>query len=251
VSALPSGVRRILAAALAAGLALLAPVEAASAATTSPESIPLAPGPYPAKCHNGYVGLSFDDGPTTLTPKYLTTLQRYGAKAYFFDIGAQVAKFPGYARLELADGMWIGNHTMDHPRMAPLTYEQQYAELDQAQTVIAQATGVRPVLWRPPYDSINWSAAQAGYDQGLTWVSWTTDSLDYSGAKPTQIQANALAVPPGGVILLHDGLSTTLKALPGILTGLAARGLCPGKIVPSTVPTITSWDETYYAMVLP
>ena len=44
-------------------------------------------------CSNGYVALTFDDGPTGLTQRYLDTLKNGGANATFFDIGANIGAF--------------------------------------------------------------------------------------------------------------------------------------------------------------
>ena len=33
---------------------------------------------------------------------------------------------------------------------------------------------------------------------------------------------------PGGIILVHDGVEHTVRAIPGIVEGLRKRGMCPG-----------------------
>jgi peptidoglycan/xylan/chitin deacetylase (PgdA/CDA1 family) len=40
------------------------------------------------------VALTFDDGPTEFTPKFLDLLQKHQVKATFFCIGKQIEKYP-------------------------------------------------------------------------------------------------------------------------------------------------------------
>jgi peptidoglycan/xylan/chitin deacetylase (PgdA/CDA1 family) len=54
-------------------------------------------------CRNGYVALTFDDGPDPAsTPRLLTALRRAGLRATFFDIGQHVAEYPKLARQTVA-----------------------------------------------------------------------------------------------------------------------------------------------------
>ncbi len=46
-------------------------------------------------------------------------------------------------------------------------------------------------------------------------------------------------------------LHPAVQALPAIVNMLHNRGLRAGKIAPSTTPTVTTWGDTYYAMVGP
>jgi hypothetical protein len=75
-----------------------------------------------------------------------------------------------------------------------------------------------------------------------------------AGAHPVTIALDPSVKPaqcgPRYVALtFDDGYKATLDALPKIVDDLAGRGLCAGQIVPSRSPTITSWDQTYFAMV--
>jgi peptidoglycan/xylan/chitin deacetylase (PgdA/CDA1 family) len=59
-------------------------------------------------------------------------------------------------------------------------------------------------------------------------VLWTVDPRDWADPPATTVRDRVLrAVRPGSVVLLHDGTGAhTAAALPMILDGLAARGLC-------------------------
>lgn len=64
------------------------------------------------------VALTFDDGPTeTGLRSVLPVLSRYGAKATFFLIGQEIEQRPSPARLLVANGQEIANHSYSHRRM--------------------------------------------------------------------------------------------------------------------------------------
>jgi peptidoglycan/xylan/chitin deacetylase (PgdA/CDA1 family) len=82
----------------------------------------------------------------------------------------------------------------------------------------------------------------------MTEALWTADSFDYDKVGTDEIVRNALAVRPGGVILLHEGYETTLAAIPAIVKGLTERGLCTGRIVPSAA-AVEAWPgATHHAV---
>ncbi len=244
------------------GLPLISATNASSASTSAPidattppagnhpVSIPLAAGPYPAQCPNGYVALTFDNGPTKLTPQLVATLRQLGVKATFFDWGDRVLQYPKLVRQQAAQG-WVGNHSFDHPDLESLSDKAMFNQLLGTNQIIEKVTGNAPTLFRPPFDDMDWEIAHAAESLGMTPVEWTTDSYDYTvaGDTPAKIVANAEKVAPGGIILFHDGYQATIKALPAIVDNLASRGLCAGQILPSATPTVTSWDETFYAEV--
>ncbi len=62
-----------------------------------------------ASCLNyNDLGLTYDDGPTSFTPRVLDMLSEYNIKATFFVIGAQVARFPDVLKRAYDSGHHIG-----------------------------------------------------------------------------------------------------------------------------------------------
>ena len=174
------------------------------------------------------VALTFDDGPGPFTPRILAVLERFGARATFFEIGRQVRAYPRMtARLARA-GMVIGDHTQNHPRLAALTRRQQAVELDHAARAIRAAGGPRPVLFRPPYRSFNPATLALLRTRQMLMVLWTIDTSDYARPGTKRIIYTALSgARPGAIILFHDGggdRSQTLAALPRIIRRLRQRG---------------------------
>ncbi|MEG1020560.1 MAG: polysaccharide deacetylase family protein, partial [Myroides sp.] len=51
------------------------------------------------KINRNIVALTFDDGPTEITPEILNLLEKYNQKATFFCIGKQIEKYPETAKI--------------------------------------------------------------------------------------------------------------------------------------------------------
>jgi peptidoglycan-N-acetylglucosamine deacetylase len=174
------------------------------------------------------VALTFDDGPNPpYTSQVLAILQHYGLHATFFCVGSQVAAYPDLARQEIADGHTIGNHTWSHPFLTSLSDAQIKSELTTTGDIIEEATGIRPIYFRPPYGAFNARVLTQANQLGLTTFIWSDDSLDWVGGSPTNITHLVLStVTDGAIILMHDGggnRSRTVAALPNVIDGLLAR----------------------------
>ncbi|WP_069174219.1 polysaccharide deacetylase family protein [Streptomyces griseus] len=183
---------------------------------------------------NGYVGLTFDDGPSGNTPALLSALKQNGLRATMFNEGQKAAANPSLVRAQVDAGMWVGNHSYTHPHLIQQSQSQMDSELSRTQQAIAGAGGGTPRLFRPPYGESNATLQAVAAKYGLTQIIWDVDSQDWNGAGADAIvQANA-RLTDGQIILMHDGPANTLAAIPRIAQGLAARGLCAGMISPQT-----------------
>ncbi|MFJ8581109.1 polysaccharide deacetylase family protein [Micromonospora sp. NPDC093277] len=230
--------RRVLASALA--LAASAVGAVATITVTAPAQA--------ATC-NGYVGLTFDDGPTPgNTQNLLNALRSAGLRATFFDEGTNAQSNPSLVQATVAAGMWIGNHSWDHPHMTQLSTAQMTSQIGNTQQVLQQSTGTAPKLFRPPYGETNATLKSVEAQYGLTEIIWDVDSQDWNGASVSAIvQANA-RLTNGQIILMHDWPANTVAAIPQIAAGLASRNLCAGMISPTTgravAPTGTNPSPT-------
>ncbi|HVX47969.1 MAG TPA: polysaccharide deacetylase family protein [Candidatus Saccharimonadales bacterium] len=168
------------------------------------------------------VALTFDDGPSVkYTPKILATLKHYGVHATFFEEGKHVHGRESLMTDILASGDEIGNHSYHHPEYPG------YGELSSTNKRIKKATGFKPCLFRPPYGLVDGNVSSAASRLGLEMVEWDVDSLDDKHPGVSAIKSNVLSqAQPGSIILMHDGghHPQTVKALPGIIKGLRARG---------------------------
>ncbi|HEY0501587.1 MAG TPA: polysaccharide deacetylase family protein [Kutzneria sp.] len=195
----------------------------------------LTPGVADAAPCTGYVGLTFDDGPSNAhTPALLNALQQNGLRATMFNEGQYAAAYPAQVRAEAVAGMWVGNHSYTHPHLTQQSQAQMDSELSRTQQVIAAAGGGTPTLFRPPYGETNSTLRAVEARYGLTQIIWDVDSQDWNGASVDAIvQANA-RLANGQIILMHEWPANTLAAIPRIAQGLASRGLCAGRISPQT-----------------
>ena len=173
---------------LVAGLAVTALAVAGAVATTV-GAVPA----HAATCSAGYVGLTFDDGPSNdHTPALLNALKQNGLKATLFNEGQFAAAFPAQVQAEVTAGMWIGNHSYDHPHLTTLSQAQIDSEICRTQTAIASAGGGTPKLFRPPYGETNSTVKAVEAKYGLTEIIWDIDSQDWNGASVDADRAGQL-----------------------------------------------------------
>ncbi|MFI6274685.1 polysaccharide deacetylase family protein [Streptomyces sp. NPDC050988] len=190
--------------------------------------------PAQAAACNGYVGLTFDDGPSGSTPALLNALTQNGLRATMFNQGQYAAANPSQVRAQVNAGMWVGNHSYTHPHLPQLGQAQIDSEISRTQQAIAAAGGGTPKLFRPPYGETNSTVKAVGARYGLTEIIWNVDSQDWNGAGTDAIVQAAGRLGNGQIILMHDWSTNSRAALPRIAQGLTARGLCAGRISPQT-----------------
>lgn len=184
----------------------------------------------------GQVALTYDDGPSPLnTPPLLDLLGEYGVKATFFLMGDHVRRHPQLARRVAEEGHTIGNHTFTHPKLMWSSAKKikEEMELCQAQILYAtggQATGVTPVVFRPPYGSRRPAVMKVARAMGMTPVMWNVTAKDWEplGVDGILRRVDAAmqrneAAGRGSVILLHDASHLDYDASRGDETAPISR----------------------------
>ena len=174
-----------------------------------------------------YVAMTFDDGPhPTRTPRLLDILLARNIKATFFTVGTNAGLYPQILQRMVNEGHEIGNHTQTHPDLSTLSDAQVRAELDSCHAAIVAATGVAPVLMRPPFGALTqaqrvWIPQEYGYRT----VFWDVDPLDWQQPGAGIVADRIVpAVGNGSVVLSHDIHSGTIDAMPLVLDRLLAKG---------------------------
>ncbi|BCY09987.1 polysaccharide deacetylase family protein [Actinoplanes sp. L3-i22] len=207
---------------------------AAVAAAASFVAINVTAESQAATC-NGYVGLTYDDGPTAgNTQNLLNTLKANGLRATMFNEGQYAAANPSLVKAQVDAGMWVGNHSYTHPHLTQQSQSQIDSEISRTQSAIANAGGGTPKLFRPPYGETNATLKTVEQKYGLTEIIWDVDSQDWNSASTDAIVAAAGRLTNGQIILMHDWPANTVAAIPRIAQGLASRNLCAGMISPQT-----------------
>jgi len=225
------------------------------AAGTGASSAAVAPltGTGPVFVYNGHGGLvshepppgrrialTFDDGPSPKwTPKIAKELLAAHVPATFFEVGAQVVRYPGMTRMLHRDGFQFGNHTFTHADLASLPTWERRLQVSLAETAITGETGILPRLVRPPYSSTPdaitpaeiraWAPiARSGY--AIAVASYDTNDWMRPGVRSivdSVLDNPAVKAGHGGVILMHDAggnRAETVAAVPIMIAGLRRMG---------------------------
>jgi len=177
----------------------------------------------------GRVALTFHGaGDPALTAKVLDVARSAGAHLTVFAVGQWLAANPSVGRDIVGAGHDLGNHTWSHQAMTHLTASQAGREVQDGARAVAAAVGSPGLLFRPSGTptstaTIRAAALAAGYQR---CVSYDVDPEDYLDPGAELVRSRTLAAAKGGsIVSLHLGHAGTVEALPGILAGLAARGL--------------------------
>ena len=171
------------------------------------------------KTDRNIVALTFDDGPTEITPEILNLLEKYNQKATFFCIGKQIEKYPETAKIIVGQGHVIANHTYSHTnKMGFLSKMEVYTEIASTQNIIQQITDKIPNLFRPPFGVTNPNIARACKENRVEVIGWNVRSLDTIIASEDKILSRILnRFEKGSIILLHDTSTKTLTVLERLL----------------------------------
>jgi len=172
------------------------------------------------------VALTFDDGPDSLTHRYLELLDDLGVPATFFVCGNRAEQHPELVREYIRRGHQIAGHGYDHTRFTKLKRRALLDQLERTDQAIAGQVSGRSWV-RPPHGSIDAASLLAVRAAGYVVALWTVDSCDYVDKDPASLaeRCGPDAIGAGDVILFHEGQEWTLEALPRIVAGLQARGL--------------------------
>ena len=194
--------------------------------------------------------LTFDDGPSNLTPTVLDLLDQYNAKATFFVIGTSNEEYQQYYSEIIERGHTLAMHSYTH------NYQSIYASTDafladfnRLNDLIYEKTGYVCSLFRFPggsknsYDkAIVQDLRDAMESRGYIYYDWNVSCGDGSSAatkdsiyQKVMDEVQSYSTP---VILMHDGAghSETIAALPDILQSLSDQGFTFEALTPETKP---------------
>lgn len=186
------------------------------------------------------ITLTFDDGPfPETTPLVLKVLAKRNLHATFFFIGRyldgddeRAVDSRKVARDVAAAGHLVGNHTHDHLLLTQLPPAEVQAQIDEGAASIERATGIRPVVFRPPYGKLDDWGRKLVRERGLELILWSIevadmqhdDAVAMSDSLKTQLQ-----YAQGGLVLLHDIRFSTIAALDKLLAWLDRHPCDPNR----------------------
>ena len=156
--------------------------------------------------------LTFDDGPVPeVTPWVLDTLDEYQAKATFFMVGENVARYPDLISEIQNRGHAIGNHSYNHIKGWKTSDTEYYANIEEA------AKHIPATLFRPPHGQIRPHQARYLLNK-YKIVMWSILTGDYDPSKTPEECFNNVRknLKPGAIVVFHDSLKAEKNMKPAL-----------------------------------
>lgn len=189
---------------------------------------------------NSTIYLTFDDGPSSITPQILDILKKYNIKATFFVINHD-SSYDAYIKRAYEEGHTIAVHSYTHNYKTIYTSVNAYLnDFSLMREKIYKITGSYTNLFRFPGGSSNTvsrfnrgimtTLTSTMEKKGYVYFDWNVDSDDAGSAKNSETVYNNVVNSVGKfhsyVVLMHDfeGNYKTLNALENIIINLKNRG---------------------------
>ena len=172
------------------------------------------------------IALTFDDGPnTTVTPRVLDILEKYGVTASFFLIADRIQPPSArVARRAWEMGCEINNHSLTHRPMGQMAPEEIRREIDACTQRIVEITGQPPRFFRPPFIDVSdglFQAVDLTFICGVGCQDWVP-----TVTARQRIDSILSSAKDGDILLLHDmpGNDSTVEAIDTVIPVLKERG---------------------------
>ena len=181
---------------------------------------------YSVERNDNKISISFDCAyGVEYTDEILRVLNEYDVKCTFFAVEFWVKKYPEYAKKIVENGHELQTHSSTHPKMSTLSNEEIKKELTSSISVIEEVTGQKVRLFRAPYGDYDNEVIKVASDMGLYTIQWDVDSIDWKDISAKEITNRILnKTTSGSIILCHNNVLNTAKALPSVLARLKEKG---------------------------
>ncbi|MFI5689027.1 polysaccharide deacetylase family protein [Streptomyces sp. NPDC051636] len=106
----------------------------------------------------------------------------------------------GYFRKMQARGITLNNHTLTHPYLPGLSYEEQKDEICGMQRIMRKQFGKRPAVFRPPYGNYNRDTLVAAKSCGIQYAPiWDEEVF----VDHWEYREDDQSLHPGDIVLSH------------------------------------------------
>ena len=173
------------------------------------------------------IAISFDDGPSAeYTPTILSILKEQNIEATFFCIGNRIKGNEKIVHHTISEGHIIGNHSYTHHFLFDMySTKKMLLDLQKMDTELQQVTGLKPLLFRPPYGVTNPNLKRAIIKGNYTSIGWNVRSMD-TVAKDKDLLFKKItgSLAPGAIYLFHDTCPITEEVLPSFIKFVKDEG---------------------------
>ncbi|WP_159881236.1 polysaccharide deacetylase family protein [Paenibacillus puerhi] len=174
----------------------------------------------------GYVALTFDDGPSVYTRKIVDILVEHKVAATFFFIGENARKRPEMVTYASEREMAVGSHSWNHRDLSQASSAEQKADLTQTNEVLEPLVQSPITLFRPPYGSLNNALMENMKANRMKMVLWNRDPTDWTEGKKAEDLVRYMQehTPSKGIYVFHEK-AATVEALPEMIEYLKQQQL--------------------------
>lgn len=157
-------------------------------------------------------------------PEILRILKENDIRITFFIGGYWAEKYPEELKTLYSAGHELGNHGQNHKKQSQLNIEQNKQEILKAEEAIKSVTGVKTLLFAPPYGDVNDTVANSAEALGYKVIMWSIDTIDWNTKDYKKILERVEKKQHNGAIILMHPTEVTVKALPDMIKSLKAKG---------------------------
>jgi polysaccharide deacetylase family sporulation protein PdaB len=173
------------------------------------------------------------------TDEIIEILNNYNAKATIFVLGTWVEANPDAVKKFYENGHEIANHSDTHKLFSKVSREEVIKEIEECNKKIEAITGKKVKLLRAPSGDYDNKSIEIADTMNMKMIQWSVDSLDWKKLSAQEMYSRVVTKTENGSILLfHNGVANTPKALRMILEKLKNDGY---EFV--TVSELIYWDN--------
>jgi peptidoglycan/xylan/chitin deacetylase (PgdA/CDA1 family) len=171
------------------------------------------------------IALTFDDGPSQYTERIVALLEAYDVRATFCVLGNRVKPQKNRVRAIAAQGSEVIGHSWDHKNLTHLSKKKIRWELKKTNDAIRSVTGVRPMMYRPPYGAYDKKVRKVSKKLKLALVTWSFDTKDWKSLDAKRVYRRIKKHTEGDqILLMHDIHESTADAMERVIPWLVGQG---------------------------
>lgn len=155
----------------------------------------------------------------------LATLKKNNVHATFFLEGRWVKNNPEIAKMIVAAGHEVGNHSYTHPDMKRISAGLIRQEIQKTNEVIKATTGEIPTWLQPPSGSFRDEVVQIAAEEKLGTIMWSVDTIDWKKPSPEVLINRVMSKVHNGAIVLMHPTESTASALDQLIKEIKEKGL--------------------------